>query len=213
MLDSLHRLIFFGDMSTWWELSYMLFLGPKHKSINQLNCVWCRRSLRLISPIFRLCLPDMHRSGQVAIFMGPTWGPPGSCRPQIGPCWPHEPCYQGADLTSLQLQISWCQIDMKAFINHHAKSNKRALSRGSYCTASRWRHQIESYSALLALSEGNSPVTGELVNSLHKGQWRGALMIFYLRLNKWSSKPSGCRWFEPPSRSLWRHCNAHQNIL
>ena len=27
--------------------------------------------------------------------MGPTWGPPGSCRPQIGPCWPHEPFYQG----------------------------------------------------------------------------------------------------------------------
>ena len=28
-------------------------------------------------------------------FMGPTWGPPGSCRPQMAPCWPHEPCYQG----------------------------------------------------------------------------------------------------------------------
>ena len=27
--------------------------------------------------------------------MGPTWGPPGSCRPQMAPCWPHEPCYQG----------------------------------------------------------------------------------------------------------------------
>ena len=32
---------------------------------------------------------------QIAKFMGPTWGPPGSCRPQMGPCWPHEPCYQG----------------------------------------------------------------------------------------------------------------------
>ena len=30
---------------------------------------------------------------QIAKFMGPTWGPPGSCRPQMGPCWPHEPCY------------------------------------------------------------------------------------------------------------------------
>ena len=27
--------------------------------------------------------------------MRPTWGPPGSCRPQMGPCWSHEPCYQG----------------------------------------------------------------------------------------------------------------------
>ena len=32
---------------------------------------------------------------QITKFMGPTWGPPGSCRPQMGPCWPHEPCYQG----------------------------------------------------------------------------------------------------------------------
>ena len=32
---------------------------------------------------------------QIARSMGPTWGPPGSCRPQMGPCWPHEPCYQG----------------------------------------------------------------------------------------------------------------------
>ena len=29
--------------------------------------------------------------------MGPTWGPPGSCRscPRWAPCWPHELCYQG----------------------------------------------------------------------------------------------------------------------
>ena len=37
-----------------------------------------------------------------------------------------------------------------------------------------WRHQMETFSALLAICAGNSPVT---VNSLHKGQWRGALMF------------------------------------
>ena len=31
---------------------------------------------------------------QIARFMAPTWGPPGSWRPQMGPWWPHEPCYQ-----------------------------------------------------------------------------------------------------------------------
>ena len=32
---------------------------------------------------------------QTARFMGPTWGPPGSCRgPHVGP---HKPCYQGID--------------------------------------------------------------------------------------------------------------------
>ena len=27
----------------------------------------------------------MHVASQIAKFMGPTWGPPGSCRPQMGP--------------------------------------------------------------------------------------------------------------------------------
>ena len=38
-----------------------------------------------------------------------------------------------------------------------------------------WRHQMEAFSALLALCEGNSPVAP--VNSPHKGQWHGALMF------------------------------------
>ena len=37
-----------------------------------------------------------------------------------------------------------------------------------------WRHQMETFSALLALCAGNSPVP---VNSPHKGQWRGAFMF------------------------------------
>ena len=42
------------------------------------------------------------------------------------------------------------------------------------------RHQMETFSALLALCAGNSSVT---VNSPHKGQWRGALIVsFDLRL-------------------------------
>ena len=38
-----------------------------------------------------------------------------------------------------------------------------------------WRHQMETFSALLALCEGNSPVTGEFPP--HKGQECGALML------------------------------------
>ena len=37
-----------------------------------------------------------------------------------------------------------------------------------------WRHQMETFSALLTLCAGNSPVP---VNSPYKGQWRGALMF------------------------------------
>ena len=39
------------------------------------------------------------------------------------------------------------------------------------CT-SWWRHQMETFPASLAICAGNSPV-----NSPHKGQWRGALML------------------------------------
>ena len=41
-----------------------------------------------------------------------------------------------------------------------------------------WRHQMETFSALLAICAGNSP---------HKGQWRGALMFSGMcaRINRW----------------------------
>ena len=29
----------------------------------------------------------LHQWSQIANFMGPTWGPPGSCRPQMCPMW------------------------------------------------------------------------------------------------------------------------------
>ena len=47
-----------------------------------------------------------------------------------------------------------------------------------------------------------------LVDSKHKGQWRGALIFFFdLRLNKWLRKQLRHRWFEMPPCSLRRHCN------
>ena len=45
-----------------------------------------------------------------------------------------------------------------------------------------------------------------LVNSPHKGQWRGALIFFFdLRLNKRLSKQPWGWWFETLPRPLWRH--------
>ena len=46
------------------------------------------------------------------------------------------------------------------------------------------------------------------VNSSHKGQWRGVLMLSLIcALNKRLSKQSWGWWFETPSRSLSRHCS------
>ena len=47
------------------------------------------------------------------------------------------------------------------------------------------------------------------VNSPHKGQWCGTLMLSLIcALNKRLGKQSWSCWFETPSRSLWSHCNA-----
>ena len=68
-----------------------------------------------------------------------------------------------------------------------------------------WRHQMETFSALLAICAGNSPVTGEFP-AQRPVTWSFDV-FFDLRLNKRLSKQSWGWWFETPSRSLWRHCN------
>ena len=62
-----------------------------------------------------------------------------------------------------------------------------------------WRHQIETFSALMALCAGNSPVTGEFPSQ--RPVTRSFDLFFDLHLNKhlWDW------WFDTPSRSLWRH--------
>ena len=68
-----------------------------------------------------------------------------------------------------------------------------------------WRHQMETFSALLALCEGNSPVTGEF--SAQRPVTRSFDVFFDLRLNKRLSKQSWSWWFDTPSSPLWRHSN------
>ena len=70
-----------------------------------------------------------------------------------------------------------------------------------------WRHQMEAFSALLALCAGNSPVTGEFPSQ--RPVMRSFDVFFDLRLNGRFSKQSWGWWFETPSRPLWRHSNDH----
>ena len=78
--------------------------------------------------------------------------------------------------------------------------------RGRHFLNPRWRHQMETFSALLALCAGNSPVTGEFP-SQRQVTWSFDV-FFHLCLNKRVSKQSSGWWFETPSRSLWCHCDA-----
>ena len=67
-----------------------------------------------------------------------------------------------------------------------------------------WRHQMETFSALLAF-----------VRWIHRSLWfprtkasNAELWCFFdLRLNKGWSKQWWSWWFEMPSHSLWCHCN------
>ena len=64
---------------------------------------------------------------------------------------------------------------------------------------------METLPALLALGAGNSPVTGEFPSQRPVTQ--SFDVLFDLRLNYRWSKQSERRWFEAPSRPLWRHFN------
>ena len=68
-----------------------------------------------------------------------------------------------------------------------------------------WRHQMEIFSALLAICAENSPIPGEF--PAQRPVTRSFDVFFDLRLNKRLSKQSGDWWFETPVWSLWRHRN------
>ena len=69
-----------------------------------------------------------------------------------------------------------------------------------------WRHQMETFSALLAICAGNSPVPGEFPTQ--RPVTRSFDVFFDVRPNKQLSKQSWGWWFETLSPSLWRHRNA-----
>ena len=77
---------------------------------------------------------------------------------------------------------SWCVKRLWQIVRIFLLSQH--LSAASFSQFAWWRHQLETFSALLALCAGNSPVP---VNSPHKGQWRGALMLSLIcaRINDW----------------------------
>ena len=67
------------------------------------------------------------------------------------------------------------------------------------------RHQMETFSALLAFYTGNSRVPGEF--PAQRPVTRSFGVFFDLRLNKRLSKQSWGWWFETLSRPLWHHRN------
>ena len=69
---------------------------------------------------------------------------------------------------------------------------------------------METFSGLLAICAGNSPVPGEFPAQMPVT--RSFDVFFDLRLNKRLSKQSWGWWFETLSRPLIRHRNVYMQI-
>ena len=74
-----------------------------------------------------------------------------------------------------------------------------------------WRHQMETFSALLAICAENSPVPGEF--PAQRPVTRSFDVYFDLRPNRRLSKQSWGWWFETPSWPLWRHRNDYNSVV
>ena len=71
----------------------------------------------------------------------------------------------------------------------------------------KWKH----FSALLAICEGNSPVTGQF--PAQRPVTQSFDVFFDLCLNERLNKQSWGWWFETPSRPLWRQSDACHRFL
>ena len=84
-------------------------------------------------------------------------------------------------------------------------SKKQNITKPCACFVAWWRHQMETFSALLAICAENSPVPGEF--PAQRPVTRSFDVFFDLRLNKRLSKQLWGWWFETLSHPLWRHRN------
>ena len=89
-------------------------------------------------------------------------------------------------------------------MTYHSRS-KRTDGNILHTTRAWWRHQMETFSALLAICAENSPVPGEF--STQRPVTRSFDVYFDLRPNKGLSKQLWGWWFETQSCPLWRHRN------
>ena len=82
----------------------------------------------------------------------------------------------------------------------------RAIT-GTYIAG--WCHQMETFSALLAVCEGNSPVIGEFPSQ--RSMTLNFDVFFDLCRNKQLSNSSTRRWFETPLCLLCHYCDDCRN--
>ena len=136
-----------------------------------------------------------------------TW-----CRSPIGG-WTNYPSARVL-ITVKVLEIVWSSISLtaKECWNKYNEACLTSAVRDTlfyfiiyHINMSQWRHQMETFSALLAICAGNSPVPGEFPTQ--RPVTPSFDVYFDLRPNKRLNKQSWGWWFETLSPPLWRQRN------
>ena len=97
--------------------------------------------------------------------------------------------------------LSYCNPCSEHFTLYHKNFENGSKDGRFHDDVIKWKHFPRNWPFVRGIHR--SPL-----NSQHKGQWRGALMISFICVwIEWLSKQSWGWWFETLSRSLWRHRN------
>ena len=118
--------------------------------------------------------------------------------------WHIEGLYQPCEhVTFISVTSHWASGNHWSPVDFPHKVSVFRKARLWHITAclSWWRHQMKTFSTLLVIRAGNSPVTGEFPTQ--RPVTRSFEVFFDLRLNKRLSKQWWGWCIETPSRSLW----------
>ena len=100
------------------------------------------------------------------------------------------------------IAMSWCLTGVGNWLCSNGTTYLRTVAIIVLLHVHAWRrHQMESFSVLLALCVGNPPVTSGFPSQ--RPVTRRFDVFFDVRLNERLRKQSRCRWFEMSWRSLW----------
>ena len=76
--------------------------------LKQLFAKWPKLAKTYIVAIGHKQFEHDRTTTQIAMFMGPTCGPPGSCRPQMGPMWAPRTLLSGQACRAVPLMVHGC---------------------------------------------------------------------------------------------------------
>ena len=150
-----------GRKSTYWA-----FLIARNRQLKHVDILLCIHFWICWSPVLNKFIRNaIHVSDGYFANIRPTMGM-------------HD--YLSADDVILRVWVKsfWNVTSGSDVVGCHVLEGLKTLN------LAWWRHQMETFSALLALCAGNSPIPA---NSPHKGQWRGALMFSLIcaRIKHW----------------------------